>query len=131
MGIESVIRKFCVQTAVYWGNPKESGMGGFTFDNPVELTPPASGVRWEEKTQLVATGRGAEEVSDAEILVCQDLDIDGYLYLGNLSDLTAEEKADPTQVEGARQIMSRSKIPMVFSTTEFVRKVYLRRKFNI
>jgi hypothetical protein len=131
MGIERVIQKFCVQTAVYWGSPQEDGMGGFTFDDPVELAPPTNGVMWSEKAQLVVTAGGAEETSDAEILVCSDLDMDGYLYLGELADLSDEEKADPMLVNGARQIISKSKTPMVFSTTEFVRKVYLRRRYNI
>ena len=131
MGIERVIQKFCVQTAVYWGSPQEDGMGGFTFADPVELSPPTNGVRWEEKTQLVVTAKGAEETSDAEIMVCSDLDVDGYLYLGELDDLSTAEKADPMIVDGARQIISKSKTPMVFSTTEFVRKVYLRKRYTI
>jgi len=118
-----------VQTAVYWGNPQNDGFGGFTFDDPIDLEPPTNGVRWEDKTQLVVSANGAETGSDAEVLVCQDLDLDGYLYLGSLDDLSESEQANPMTVNGARQIISKEKIPMVKSTTEFVRKVYLRRKF--
>jgi hypothetical protein len=129
MGITKTIQRFCVQTAVYWGNPQNDGFGGFTFDDPIDLEPPTNGVRWEDKTQLVVGANGAETGSDAEVLVCQDLDLDGYLYLGSLDDLSDDEKADPMTVDGAKQIISKEKIPMVKSTTEFVRKVYLRRKF--
>jgi hypothetical protein len=129
MGITKTIQRFCVQTAVYWGNPQNDGFGGFTFDDPIDLEPPTNGVRWEDKTQLAVGANGAETGSDAEVLVCQDLDLDGYLYLGSLDDLSDDEKADPMTVDGAKQIISKEKIPMVKSTTEFVRKVYLRRKF--
>jgi hypothetical protein len=131
MGIERFIRSVCVQVAVYWGNPQSDGYGGFTFDDPVELLPPNNGVRWEDKTQIVSTMDGQETTSDTEVLVTEDLDYSGYLYLGTLDDLTTEEKANPLLVSGAKPIISISKVPMIKSTTEFVRTVYLRRKFYV
>ena len=128
MGIEKFIEKVTVQTAVYWGSPQNDGYGGFTFADPVELSPPANGVRWVDKIQVVVASDGSEVTSDSEILVNQDLDLDGYLFLGKLSDLTNDEKADPMKVNGARLVLSKSKIPMVRSTTEFVRMVYLKRE---
>ncbi len=129
MGITKFIQKVCVQTAVYWGNPQNDGYGKLTFDDPIELAPPTNGVRWEDKNQIIVDNNGKEVTSDAEILVNQVLDTNGYLYLGSLDDLTDEQKADPMLVDGARIIMSRSRIPMIKSTTEFVNMVYLRRKF--
>ena len=130
MGIERFIQKVCVQTAVYWGNPKDDGYGGFTFDDPVNIS-----CRWEDKIQIVATMDGQEVSSDSEILVTQDLDYNGYLYLGTLEELsedyTEEELANPMNVLTAKAIISKSKIPMIKSTKEFVRIVYLRRKFYL
>jgi hypothetical protein len=130
MGIERFIQKVCVQTAVYWGNPKDDGYGGFTFDDPVNIS-----CRWEDKIQIVATMDGQEVSSDSEILVTQDLDYNGYLYLGTLEELledyTEEELANPMNVPTAKAIISKSKIPMIKSTKEFVRIVYLRRKFYL
>ena len=130
MGIERFIKKVCVQTAVYWGNPKDDGYGGFTFDDPVNIS-----CRWEDKIQIVATMDGQEVSSDSEILVTQDLDYNGYLYLGTLEELledyTEEELANPMNVPTAKAIISKSKIPMIKSTKEFVRIVYLRRKFYL
>ena len=130
MGIERFIQKVCVQTAVYWGSPQEDGYGGFTFDDPVELAPP-NGVRWEDKTQIVAGMDGQEVTSDTEVLVTQDLDYNGYLYLGELDDLDSDELDNPMTVSGAKPIISISKIPMIKSTTEFVRQVFLRRKYYV
>ena len=120
MGIEKFIKKVCVQTAVYWGTPSPSDDGGMTFADPVEIS-----CRWESKTKVIAGAKGREIVSVAEVLVTQDLDKEGYLYLGELSDLGSDEEDSPEIVEGAYMIQRFDKIPMIKSTTEFVRKAYL------
>ena len=116
-GIEKVVAKFCVETAVYWGNPQPDGYGGVVYDSPVEIS-----VRWEDKTRIVTDKDGKEMLSLAEVLVTEDLDAGGMLTLGGLSDLTSE--GEPAT--GSRhEILSISKIPMIKSTTDFVRTVYL------
>jgi hypothetical protein len=124
MAIDKFIKKVCVQTAVYWGNPRDDGYGGMVFDEPIELTPP-NGVRWEETTQKVSDGKGNEIISKAQILVNQDLDEQGYLFLGTLDELDSEGEVDPKTVEGAYEIKRFDKTPMIKSTTVFVRKAYL------
>lgn len=129
--IENVVKKFCVQTAVYWGNPVNDGYGGKTFDDPVELLPPTNGVRWEETTQVITNNQGKEIVSKAKILLCQDVDEEGYLFLGTLDDLSDSSGDssgayyDPLQIEGAYEIKRFDKTPMVRKTNQFVRTVYL------
>jgi hypothetical protein len=123
MGIEKFIKKISVQTAVYWGNPENDGSGGFVFDEPVEIK-----CRWEDKTQVVNSSDGSEVVSDSFILTNEDLDENGYLFLGTLDDLDSDELTDPKSKTGARMILSKNKIPMIKSTKEFVRLYYLKRK---
>lgn len=127
MGIEKFIQKVCVQTAVYWGNPTSDGYGDYTFDTAVEIS-----CRWDSKRlklspklMVVSGGASVELVSEAEVMVTQDLDVGGYLYLGELDDLSAAEKANPKLVDDAFQIVKFDKISMIKSTTEFVRKAYL------
>lgn len=120
MGIEKFLQSISVQTAVYWGNPTEDGYGGLTFDDPMELA-----VRWEEKTKAITTDDGEEYVSIAEVIVNQDVDKDGYLYLGSLGDLDSGDLENPEVIIGSYRIRRFDKIPMIKSTTEFVRKVYL------
>ena len=122
MGIEKFIKKISVQTAVYWGNPENDGSGGFVFDEPVEIK-----CRWEDKIQTVDNSDGSEVVSDAFILTNEDLDEEGYLFLGTLDDIDSDELSDPKSKSGARKIVNQSKIPMIRSTTEFVRLYYLKR----
>lgn len=128
MSIERFIQKVCVQTAVYWGSPQDDGMGGYTFADPIEIP-----CRWEETTQLITDGQGNQIVSKAEILVTQDLDEEGYLFLGTLDDLDLLDSSgdssgayyNPKDVDKAYMIRRFDKTPMIKSTTVFVRKAYL------
>jgi len=87
MSILRFIQKVAVQTAVYWGNPVDDHFGGATFDDPTELAPPTNGVRWEDRQKVIISKDGKELVVDVEVLVNQDLDIGGWLYLGTFDDL--------------------------------------------
>ena len=118
--IEKFLLKLSVQTAVYWGSPTNDGYGKFTFATAVEIP-----VRWEGSTKVITTPAGVEYVSRAEVIVNQDVDEEGYLYLGALSGLSTAQKADPQLVDGAWKIIRYDKIPMIFKTDEFVRKVFL------
>jgi len=118
--IKFLQKDVCVQTAVYWGNPQPDGYGGISYDPPVEIK-----CRWDEKVQLVRDDRGKEVVSKAEVLVLQDVDPDGMLYLGSLTDLSSGVLDSPEQVDGAWKILSMSKAPLFGSTSEFVRTAYL------
>ena len=128
--IESVINLFTVQTCVYWGNPVTNGKGGWTFDAPIELTPP-NGVRWDEKQEIKIGYDGNQFTSQAVVLVNQDLDRRGYLFNGTLVELQALATAggldinEPVEFVTAFIIQQFEKIPMVFADDDFVRTAYL------
>jgi len=125
MGIESFIRKMCVQTAVYWGNPQPDGYGKMTYDDPMEIY-----VRWDVKRRVVI-GPDAKEInSDVEILTPEDLELQGVLILGTLEALfnsSSGSDEDPWTVGEAYEILALEKISMPKSTTQFVRKAYLSK----
>jgi len=120
MSLECLIEKICVQTAVYWGTPTQDGYGGLTFADPVEIL-----VRWEDTTKIIFAANGEEYACIAEISVKIDLDINGYLYLGELSDIDAADQPYPKTIEGAYRIRRVDKTPVIKKTDEFVREVYL------
>jgi hypothetical protein len=124
MSIEAMIVRNCKHTAVYWGNPQNDGSGGKTYDPAVELTPPENGVRWEEMHQLVLDAKGNEVTSRALVFLCQDVIEEGVLYLGTLDSLTAEQRLDPTKVDGAYIIKRFQKTPDMVGTG-YLRKAYL------
>lgn len=106
------------QTAVYWGDPKNDGFGGRTFDAPVEIS-----VRWEETSELFIDASGQEARSRAVVYVAQDVDIGGYLYLASLDDLSSALEG-PMQIEKAYEIRGFAKIPSI-KADKFMRKAWL------
>ena len=126
MGIANVILQRCTQTAVYWGNPVNDGQGGFTFDDPVEIA-----CRWENIEQVVSDAKGVMITSRALVFLTQDVDEEGYLYLGTLEDvydLTGDSSSggvdNPKDVEGAYIIKRFQKTPSL-NGKEYLRKAYL------
>ena len=134
MSITSVVKRFSKQTAVWWTNPVPDGYGGVTYDDPVEIK-----CRWDEYVKIINNTKGEEEISNAQVLTNEDLEEGDLLYLGNLADLEdlAEDlditlESDqfyiyPKQVEiGVHKVVTREKISMPRSLTQFVKLVYLR-----
>lgn len=134
-GIESFLKKVCVQPAVYWGNPVPDGMGGCTFAAPVEIK-----VRWASKVSTPHSTYNKSEQVDSrtevtkdatEVLCTQDLDIGGFLWLGSLQELTdflyptPAHTRSPLFIDNAMKITNFSKTPLLFSKTKFVRTAML------
>jgi len=147
MGIETFIKQVCKQTAVYWGSPVSNGYGGYTYDDPVEID-----CRWAKEQQLFESDNGIQLVSKAVVLLTEDVDMDGLLYLGTLDEMWASLAGDslpllnengnallaeddtpllaeneiPGSIEEELAIIKKfTKVPALRSTTEFVRKAYL------
>jgi len=108
------------QTAVYWGSPTDDGYGGYTFADPVEID-----CRWVSANELIIANNGEQIVTRAKVQVKQDLDIDGYLYLGELDDLSSSEEDDPTTVDGAYRIRKFDKTPTIGKPIRYFRRAWL------
>ena len=131
-GIAKLLDKRLTQTAVYWANPVNDGFGSYTYDDPIEIK-----CRWADRTILGydkrTTDMGVITLSQTSVLVLQDLDNEGYLYLGTLEQLYdlysgAESSAaglNPLEIEKAYKIKEFNKVPLLGSTTEFVRRAFL------
>lgn len=107
------------QTAVYWANPTSTGMMDKTFTGGVEID-----CRWEDKADTFTDPTGEEATSTAVVVVAQDLDLGGYLYLGELTDLSSSEAADPLEVDDAKVIRGVEKVP-IRDASDFFRRVFL------
>jgi hypothetical protein len=111
------------ETVVYWATPVSDGLGGYTFDDPVELD-----ARWEQATGIEKDNNGDEQVIKARCFLSQDVDEGGFLYLGELTDL--DSTPVPSDVSGALRILSFVKIPRLGKTSQFVRVAYLHMSNN-
>lgn len=86
------------QTAVHWATPVASGRGGFTFDDPVEIT-----VRWQGKRVNFKTPTGEEKISQAVVYSETALAVGEYLYEGYEIDLDSDY-TDPETITNAFRI---------------------------
>jgi len=126
MSIGAIIERNCSQLCVYWGNPKNDGRGGYTFDEPVELA-----CKWEEMKQLVTDSKGNTITSRATVYLTIDVEEEGMLYNGTLDDIYDEYESssnaidDPRKIKGAFVIKKFDKIPALGSDSVFLRKAYL------
>ena len=129
MSIESVITRFAVQDAVHWGVFTRDGYGSLVYEDPVEIK-----VRWEELTKLISNRKAEEVISTGQILTNTEIEEEDMIFLGSLEDLEDLELdvesgyyyPDPMTVNNAYKVVAKSKIPMVRSTTDFVRMYYLK-----
>jgi len=120
MSITELMARGCKQIAVYWGSPVNDGYGTFDYTSPEEIY-----CRWEDKTQILEERDGTQWVSRAEVYTLEDVDIDGLLYLGRLTDLDSDQEEDPKTIDSVWIIKRFEKTPVLGSTTKFVRKAYL------
>lgn len=89
------------KVATFWGKPTDDGLGNFTFPTPKLFSPSNDngGVRWEQKSEVFRDANANEVVSSAVVYVPEELEIEGWLALG---DETGE--SDPQSVDGAYEI---------------------------
>ncbi len=125
MGILKFIEKVCVQDAIYWGNPTPNGFGNMEFDTPRQVK-----VRWDEKMQMVLDDLGREIHSKSQIMCPEELDIGGFLMLGELSEIElgdgykSPQEVNVTGME-ALEIKARTVTPLFRSTDQFVYNYFL------
>lgn len=121
MGIETFISKVCVQTAVYWGNPRPDGYGGMIYDSPREIK-----CRWDIQERIVLGQLGLEYNQDVEILVTEDLQKHGRIWLGSLNDLDSDTQPDDMS-DFVPEIIKFKKVSMPKSLTQFVRTISISK----
>lgn len=125
--ILNFIKSKSLQTFVYWGNPQNDGRGKMTFDTPVELKG-----RWEDEYESMAKDSssrikidkdGKEYRSEATVYTTDvpsaGWDLDGYVYLGVLTDLPSH--LDPYQIQGAFEIKRLDKVPELNNSGNLIR----------
>ena len=114
----SIITRMLKQTAVYWAPLTPDGLGGWTYDEPVDVD-----CRWEGESELEITADGQQLMTKAKVFVGQDVEENGWLWLGAVDDLDSSG-VDPLTVAGAGRIIKFQAIPN-FKATETLRIVRL------
>lgn len=94
------------QIMVYWAvTGINDGFGKPIFATPVEVP-----CKWEDKNEMVIDmGTGEEILALSKVFVDEDLSYGSMVFLGELTDLTTEQKTDPYLSE-AQTIRGKSTI---------------------
>lgn len=88
------------QTLTYWAPGALDLYGKMTYAAPVQKL-----CRWEEVSLTYQDKKGEERQSKTRIFLVDDLDIDGYVFLGTSA------ATDPTQLDGAYEIQQKMRLP--------------------
>lgn len=104
--IEKYIKRISRHTAVYWSRPTPRADGSNSYAAPIEIK-----CLWVGGTQYIPDRDMREVSAKALVYVSQDLDEQGMLFLGKLSELTTAQKTDPRKVSRAYEITKFEKIP--------------------
>lgn len=105
------------QRAVYWPPAEINEFGKIGYGPPQEIR-----VRWEGVNEAFVTPAGQTLQSKAKVYPGQDLELQGYLWLGKASQLT--DSANPKGNPDAYEIKRFDKIPTV-DADDFLRVAYL------
>lgn len=90
------------QIATYWAPTGATDLFGKQVFAPSVLLK----CRWEDKSELYLNKASKEVISKSKIYFAQDIDIDGYLYLGQNYDVV-----DPRELIGAHEIQMVQRTP--------------------
>ncbi len=120
MSFEAFMKRACIQTAVYWSAPASTEDGSNTFAAPTEIS-----CLWKDKITLMRDNEGRDIISKASVHVLEDIDEQGMLFLGALTDLSTAQKADPRKVSDAYEIKVFVKTPGRHLSGEFARRAML------
>lgn len=104
-------------TAVYWPPAELDEFGKPTWGDPEEIS-----CRWDDDQEEFIDTNGDRQMSMAQLIVDRDLELQGVIFQGTISDLT--DPNDPKKNEGAWEIRKVMKTPD-FKGKKYLREVYL------
>ncbi len=113
------VESVCVQQAWYWDAALAipDGYGGTSWPEGV---PVLIDCRWDDVTERIRTPDGEEVVSNAQLLVTQDVTIDSYLQLA-----VPGATAPPPSHNAAKLARLIQRTPLFRSRSDWVRVVYV------
>jgi hypothetical protein len=113
------LNRVCTDTAVYWEYSGPDGYGGHEYKSAVEIN-----CRWMYEREVIVNDQGKQIISNAQILVLQDLVEQSMIYKGTLDDLDSDETEIPEKSKVTWHIKRFRKVPSIDGRS-FNRKAYL------
>jgi hypothetical protein len=97
-----------IQKVLYWAPLGEDEYGGHAYGTPTLLM-----ARWEDKVEIIVSPSNNAFTSKARVFTYTPVLVDGYLYMGDSSDL--EVNTNPRTVGGAWKIETVTTVPNLSS----------------
>jgi len=104
------------ETAVYWAANGLDNYGQPSYASAVEID-----CRWIDKVEEYLDGQGEKKISNAHVMVTQQLVLNGMLYLGTIVDLAGA--TDPKQIVGAYEIRQKLELKDIDGLQTFYRVI--------
>jgi len=98
--MNSLLQRLFTQTIVLWATPVNNGYNTMTFAAPTEIKG-----RWEDKLDLIVNNNRETQESKAHLYTLADVQKENWVYLGELTDLTEAQLANPKLIDGAYLVM--------------------------
>jgi hypothetical protein len=115
-GVTAYLKRITNDTAVYWASPTASADGSNSFGTPIEIK-----CFWSNSIDLKTEIDRKDVFVQAKVHVVIDLDEQGMLFHGKLTDLTDIQKSNPKKVPRAYEIKKFIKIPSLTNKSQFNR----------
>ncbi len=113
------VESVCVQEAWLWNITAATpdGYGGKTWHkgHPTRIN-----CRWDDVIERITAANGEEVISNAQLLVTQEIAVGSYLQL-----ITNNAATAPADTTNARLVRLTTRTPLFRSADTFVRMVYL------
>lgn len=111
------------QVATYWAPGTNDGFGKLSFAG---VDPVIVMCRWQPTNTLYRDAQGRELVSDAVVYVASEVEVRGYLALGDFTrDSGAEtgsgSSVDPFSIAGAKEIRLVQRSPSLSNDEELIK----------
>lgn len=90
--------KILRQTAIYWALSQVNEYGDLTHAAPVEIK-----CRWDTMRSTKFDDEGNPVTYDSQVFVDRDIDVNGYLMLGELTDLGGDTLPPPADARRVKR----------------------------
>lgn len=102
------LRKFTKQWLVYWQRTNPGGSGAPSYKQPVEIK-----CRWEERQEEVLMADGRRVISNAHVMLSEEITVGSILMEGRLADWRALSTYPrvPTKSQGGYEVFKSGHTP--------------------
>jgi hypothetical protein len=119
------------EISVYWEPPVRDGLGGYTWNYPIEIKS-----RWQYSPAIAYAPNGAEVPARASVWVSTDIKVGSYLWKGIIKEVSTIfnpvpafdnlEEFENELREIAYQVVTMNFVRSIYNKNNLLRRAYLK-----